>query len=205
MGVKLSDIEEGKSITLLISNGDGNLKLNAVIKKHIRDNLALIDVLYSDTKRLTFDNVQIDVEYCPENDVPLIWRTGKVITYKTDYVLQVASEGVRHNRRGCFRVAVAATALCRIIGRGTQSVVIKDVSLSGFAIADRKKELNLAAGDLVSVTLEDLGFRLELDGRVVRIEEREDIIIYGLEIRNICKDLSTYLSLKQRRNKKSEG
>lgn len=41
-----------------------------------------------------------------------------------------------------------------------------------------------------------------MDGRVVRIEEREDMIIYGMAICNMCKDLSAYVNNKQRRNRK---
>lgn len=204
LGVKLAEIEEGGNITLLISNKDGKMKMDAVIKKQVKDNIALIEVHYSDSKRLVFENVQIDVEYYQDEDVPIIWHNAKILSYKTDYVLQVASDGVRHNRRNCFRVAVATTALFRMAGRGSKNVMIRDISLSGFAITDRKMELNLAIGDLVSVFFEDLGHTLDLDGRVVRIEEREDMIIYGLELCNMCKDLSSYVSLKQRRNRQKD-
>lgn len=48
---------------------------------------------------------------------------------------------------------------------------------------------------------EDIGHILDLAGRVVRVEEREDMTIYGLEICNLCKDLSSYVNIKQRRKK----
>ncbi len=201
MGVKLGEIAEGAHITLYISNKDKNLQLEANIKKQIRSNVSLIDIGYTDNKRLVFDNVQIDVEYHPENDVPLVWHNAKIISYKDEYVLQVFTDGMRHNRRGSFRVAVATAAQLRMTGRGAQYVMIRDVSLSGFAIADRKKDLNLLIGDQLSVYFEDLGHKLDLDGRVVRIEEREEMIIYGFEITNLCKDLSSYISVRQRRNK----
>lgn len=204
-GIKLSEIDEGANITLNISNEDGDMKMDAVIKKHIQSNIALIEPLYSDGKRLNFDNVQIDVEYCQADDMPILWRSAKITTYKTGYVLQVPADGVRHNRRAYFRVAVAHTARLSTAGQSFSNVMIRDISLGGFAVADRKKELNLSVGDLISITLEDLGFRIDLEGRVVRTEEREDMTIYGLEIRNMCKDLSAYLSIKQRRNKKAEG
>ena len=121
------------------------------------------------------------------------------MNYKHDYILQVFSDGMKYNRRDSFRVGVSVLAEFRKGGR-TQQVLIRDISVSGFAISDRKNELGLSKGDEVFVKFEDIGHYLDLAGRVVRIEEREDMIIYGLEICNLCKDLSSYVSIKQRRN-----
>lgn len=201
MGFKLEDIGEGEPITLLLSSNDKSLEMQGLLKKHVRNNIALIGIDYSDDKRLNFDNVQIDLEYAQDSDVPIIWRNAKIVTIKNEYVLQVFSDGVRHNRRGSYRVAVAKTALMRMVGRGSQHVMIKDISITGFAISDRTMELGLTIGDKLSISFEDFGHKIDLDGRVVRIEEREDMIIYGLEIMNLCKDLSSYISTKQRRNR----
>lgn len=204
MGFKLEDIGEGEPITLLISNNDNSLEMQGLLKKHVRSNIALISIEHSesDSKRLNFDNVQIDLEYAQDDDVPIVWHNAKVVSVKNEYVLQVASDGVRHNRRNSFRVAVAKTALMRMIGRGAQHVMIKDISITGFAISDRTKELGLSIGDKLSISFEDFGHKIDLDGRVVRIEEREDMFVYGLEIINLCKDLASYISTKQRRNRK---
>lgn len=202
LGFKLAEIEEGARITLSISNKENTLELGASIKKQLKDNIALITLEYDGEKRLNFDNVQVDLEHCDENGIPYIWHNVKLVSYKTDYVMQVSSDGVKHNRRGCFRVAVATTALLVRGGRGAGRIMIRDISLSGFSIADRKLELGLAVGDQLSVSFEDLGHHLDLTGRVVRIEEREDMIIYGLTILNMCKDLSSYVNVKQRYNKR---
>ena len=79
--------------------------------------------------------------------------------------------------------------------------MVRDLSLTGFSISDRKKELALDIGSELSVSFEDLGHVLNLTGRVVRIEEQEDVNIYGFEICNLCKDLSSYLSVKQRQKR----
>lgn len=203
MGYNFAEIEEGSPITLFASNNDRSLELKGNLKKHIKQNLALISIHYSDAddKRLNFDNVQLDVEFCQNNEVPYIWRNARIVNIKNEYVLQVTGEGVRHNRRNSFRVAVAQTALMRMLGRGSQHVMIKDISVTGFAISDRTKELGLSIGDKVSISFEDLGHKLDLDGTVVRIEERESMFVYGLEITNLCKDLSSYVTTKQRRNR----
>ena len=202
MGVKFSEIEEQQRIILHIHSEDKQLDLDAIIQKHIKDNLAAISINYSGTQQLVFDNVKIDVEYSPDNDIPYIWHNAKVVNYKGNYVMQLTSDGVRNNRRNSFRVSVSKMAWFKMTGRDTQQVMIKDISLSGFSISDRKRELGLTIGDQLSISFEDWGHKIDLDGRVVRIEEREDMIIYGMAICNMCKDLSEYVNNKQRRNRK---
>lgn len=200
MGVlKLSELEEGSQITLLIHDQENKMEISGVIKRHIRDDIVLISVEYKTAQRLIFDGVKIDMEYCHENDIPYLWHNVKIVNYKNDYVMQVFSDGMKYNRRDSFRVGVSVMAQLRVGGRNVHQVLIKDISMTGFAISDRKKELGFNKGDDVSVYFEDIGHILDLAGRVVRIEEREDMTIYGLEIRNLCKDLQSYVSIKQRR------
>lgn len=200
--MKLSEIEEGSRITLLIYNDENKMQMEAVIMKHIREDIALISIDYDTKRKLVFENVRVDMEYCTQEGVPHIWRSVKVVSYKADYAIQVFSEGVRHNRRGCFRVSVAIPTTVHVEGGGSQPIMVKDVSLSGFSIADRKKELRLKMGDRLSLKFEDLGHILDLKGIVVRIQEEEDMLIYGLETQNMCKDLSSYINAKQRRKEK---
>lgn len=201
--MQFTEIEVQQPIRLHIHNQDNHFVLGALVKKHLNEQLSLIGLDYSGTQKLVFDNVTVDAEYFRTNDVPLIWNNVKVINYKNAYVLQVTSEPVRHNRRNSFRLSVAKLAWMTMTGRKPQQIMVKDISLSGFAISDSKKELNLSVGDQLSIAFEDWGYQLHLDGRIVRIEEREDMTIYGLTIRNLCKDLSPYINNKQRRHKKT--
>lgn len=203
MGLKLSDLEERDLICIIASSDMGELRMQAFIKSVLKENVAVIDVVFQDGRKLNFDNVQINIEYAPEDGVPFIWRTARIVNIKNQYVLQVNGEGVRHNRRSCFRVSVGVYARMAMIGRQGADVMIRDVSLSGFSIADRDKSLNLDMGDELTVVFSDLGYNLKLAGRVVRIEEMESMIIYGMETRNLCKDLSTYITVKQQRNRKN--
>lgn len=202
MGVKLAEIEDGSHLVLKIRTLDNQMELGATLKKHLEDNIILIDLEYSGTQRLVFDHVLIDMEYPQEDDLPIIWRNVKIVSYKSEYVLQVRSEGVRNNRRGAFRVSVAQMAWFRMEGRALQKVLVKDISITGFSISDRSKELNLSIGDKVNISFEDWGYQIRLDGRMVRIEEREDMTIYGFEICSQCNDLASYISVRQRRNLK---
>lgn len=202
LGVKLAEIEDGSHLVLKIRTLDNQMELGATLKKHLEDNIILIDLEYSGTQRLVFDHVLIDMEYPQEDDLPIIWRNVKIVSYKSEYVLQVRSEGVRNNRRGAFRVSVAQMAWFRMEGRALQKVLVKDISITGFSISDRSKELNLSIGDKVNISFEDWGYQIRLDGRMVRIEEREDMTIYGFEICSQCNDLASYISVRQRRNLK---
>ena len=170
--MKLSEIQEGSKIALRLITKDKKLQLDAVLKKHIRENIAIITLMCDTSKKLTFDNVRVDLEYSPEGDVPLMWYSVKVVNYKDDdYAMQLFSDGTKHNRRGSFRVGVSSPAKVRNAAPGTpREVMIRDVSLTGFSVSDRKKELSLNAGDMLSVFWEDFGHIRDLTGRVVRIE-----------------------------------
>jgi hypothetical protein len=201
VGIKLSELPDGSIITVNASNKVSTLTLNATIKKILNEDLALISLPPSETGQiLNFDNVHIEIEYAPEDGIPFVWKSAQIVYYRSEYVLKTVGDGMRNNRRDCFRVGVGHSARMRMQGRGETEVLVRDISISGFALSDRKKDLNLSIGDKVSVYFEDIGFILDLIGHVVRTEEREDMTIYGFEITNICKDLSTYISVKQRRN-----
>ena len=187
MGHLLSEIPEGERFVLHITNGELSLDLYGILKKHLKENVALITILHN--QRLVFENVHVDIEATGEESIPIMWRNIKIVSYKNDYIMQAPTDGVKHNRRGCFRVAVALVAQMRMGGNGARHVTVKDISLTGFAIADKKKELDLAKGTLLSIYFEDLGCVIDLTGKMVRIEEREDMIIYGFE------------TIKQRRNR----
>ena len=202
MGHLLSEITEGDRFVLHISNEGNSLDLYGVIKKHLKENIALITILHN--QRLSFENVHVDVEAMGEESIPIMWRNVKIVSYKGDYILQAPTDGAKHNRRGCFRVAVAMVAQMRMGGNGAKHVMVRDISLSGFAIADRKKELELSKGTVLSIFFEDLGCSIDLTGKLVRIQEREDMTIYGFQNINLCRDLSNYLNIKQRRNRTKE-
>ena len=202
MGIKLAEIEENTRIVFHIHHAEQQMDLGGVLKKHLQENVALISLDYKGSQRLVFDNVTIDMEFPQDNGIPLIWRNVKIINHKVAYVMQVTSDGVRNNRRNSFRVSVGKQAWFSMAGRQSQYVTVKDISVSGFSISDRKRELKLMKGNQLSISFEDLGYRLDLTGKVTRIEEREDMIVYGLVITNLCHDLSSYINIKQRPTRK---
>lgn len=198
MGIRLSEIEENTRIIFHLHHGKQQMDLGGILQKHLENNIALISLDYTGSQTLVFENVVIDMEYPQDDGIPIIWSNIKIVNYKNSYIMQASTDGARNNRRSSFRLSVEKRAWFTMQGQASQYVMLKDVSVSGFSISDRKKELNLKKGNQLTVSFEDIGYRLELEGRVVRIEERNDIIIYGMVITNICNDLSAYIHTKQR-------
>ena len=202
MKQEFSEIEVGSRILLNLSNGNKSMEMGASITKHLKDNIALITLDTGNGQILKFDNISITVIYTNKDGIPYIWMNSTIVYYQGQYLLQVKADGGRrHNRRNSFRVGVSHYAKLRVAGRGEQEVVVRDVSLTGFSITDRKKELNLTQGTHALLRYEDVGHELELEGNVVRIEETEDYIIYGFVITKSSRDLSSYVNLKQRQKR----
>lgn len=202
MGVKISEIKTNTRIVFHIHNGDNQMDLGAFLKKHLENELALITLDYTGTQRLSFDKFKVDLECSQEDGIPIIWPNVRIINYKNAYILQAPTDGARNNRRSSFRVPVLKKAWFSMEDKDSQYVLVKDISISGFSIADKKRELNLKEGDQLNIMFEDMNFRLDLDGRVTRIEERDDAITYGMVITNLCPSLSSYINMKQRLGKR---
>ncbi len=202
MGIKLSEIESGHKIKLLLSNDSNHMEMDAIVLKHIQDHISIISLCYESDRPLNFEKVKIEIEYTTEEGIPYIWHTAQITSFQSGYVLQVKNDGVRYNRREYFRVGVSMNGRMKIMGRGEKTVMVRDVSLTGFSITDRKKDLNLQMDQEITLHFEDLGHILNLAGTVVRIDEHEDMIIYGFMINNLCKDLPSYITTKQRQRKR---
>ncbi len=202
MKQEFSEIEVGKRLLLNLSSGNKSMEMGATIVRHLKDNIALISLDNSAGQVLKFDNIIINVVYTNDEGIPYIWLNSTVVYYQGQYLLQVKADGGRrHNRRNSFRVGVSHYAKLRRPGHGEVEVVVRDVSLTGFSITDRKKDLNMASGTHAILRYEDIGHQLDLEGNVVRIEETDEYIIYGFVITKSCKDLSSYVNLKQRQKR----
>ena len=202
MKVEFPELEPGSRLVLHISNASNSMEMGASIVRHLKDYIALIELDHSTGRTLTFENVNINVIYTNTEGIPYIWLGSTIVTYQGKYLLQVKSDGGRrYNRRSSFRVGVSHGARLRVSGHGETDTMVRDISLSGFSITDRRKELNLSSGAHASIRFEDMGQQLELEGNVIRIEETDDYTIYGFVITKSCRDLSTYVMLKQRQKR----
>lgn len=202
MKIEFTDIEPGSRLLLVISSGANSLEMGATLARHLKENIALITLDNTTGRVLNFNNVNVNIIYANPEGIPYIWMNATIVHYQGQYLLQVKPDGGRrHNRRSCFRVGISHTGRMRISGHGEIDVTVRDVSISGFSITDRRKELNLEKGTHASLRFDDLGHELRLEGNLVRIEEQEDYIVYGFVITKSCKDLSSYVNFKQRKKR----
>ena len=195
MKYSFSNIPEGSSIILMLHNESVHMKMNASIINLIREDIAIISLDTSVTKVLKFDNMDIEVMYTTEDGVPFEWKKAKIVYFKNNYVLQVKGEGARYNRRCSYRVNIGRTATLRTDNQEYR-VIVKDVSLTGFSVADKKNELSLVIDNGAALYFEDINHTIDLYGEVKRIEEKEDYKIYGFSIRRSCHDLPSYITTK---------
>ena len=145
---------------------------------------------------LKFDHMDIEVIYISDDGYPYVWKKSKIVYFKNNYVLQIKGEGVRYNRRLTYRVSISRSAILRTADDKEYKVTVKDVSLNGFSVADKKNELNLSLEDGASIYFEDINHVIDLYGTVMRMEQRDDYIIYGFMIRRSCRDLPSYITTK---------
>lgn len=198
MKKKFSEIEPGSRLILHLTNGEKTIELNACLARHLKENIAVITLPISKGQILKFDNMSICVIYTNPKGIPYSWSHAAIVYYHGRYLLKVnTSSGSFHNRRSSFRVRVFEQATLYITGKWDMEVTVRDISLTGFSILDKEKELPLEHGSHAILKYEDIGHVLNLEGKVVRIEETEEQIIYGFVITKSCKDLSSYVNKKQ--------
>lgn len=176
--------------------------MGATLVRHLKDNIALISLENSNGQVLKFDNLTINIVYTNADGIPYLWVNSTIVYYQGQYLLQVRADGGRrHNRRNSFRVGVSHSARLRVPGDGEYDVLVRDVSLTGFSVTDRNMLLNLETGTRAILRFEDIGHELELEGNLVRVVEEDNFTIYGFVITRSCRDLSSYVNLKQRQRR----
>ena len=202
MKYSFSDIREGSPIILMLHNGSVHMKMMGNVISLIREDIAIITLETSVSQILKFDNIDLNVIYISEDGTPYIWKKAKVVYFRNNYVLEVKGEGTRYNRRVTYRVNISHSAQAYTADDIEYRVLVKDVSLSGFSIADKKNELHLSLEDGITIRFEDINHVIDLYGTVTRIDERDDYPIYGFMIRRSCRDLPSYITTKlgERRN-----
>lgn len=196
MKFNFSEIRDGSPIILILHTGSVHTKMHGHIINLIREDIATISLDTSVSQVLKFDHMDIDVIYLSDDGYPFVWKKAKIVYFKNNYVLQIKGDGTRYNRRITYRVSISRSAQLRTAEDEEYKVMVKDVSLNGFSIADKKSELKLSMEDGVTIYFEDLSHVIDLYGEVVRMEKRDEYIIYGFVIRRSCRDLPSYITTK---------
>ncbi len=202
MKYRFSDIKDGSPIIIVMHNGSVHAKMLGNIINLIRDDIATISLDTPTSQILKFDHMDLELVYVSEDGTPYIWKKAKIVYFKNNYVLQIKGDGTKYNRRMTYRVNISQTAELRKADDTSYQVTVKDVSLTGFSILDKKNELNLSMEDGVTIHFEDISHTIDLYGTTIRMETKDDSIIYGFIIRRSCRDLPSYITAKlgDRRN-----
>jgi len=196
MKFSFSDIKDGSPIILILHTGSVHTKMHGNIINLIREDIATISLDTTVSQVLKFEHMDIEVIYISDDGYPFVWKKCKIVYFKNNYVLQIKGDGTRYNRRITYRVSISRSALLRTTDDKEYKVTVKDVSLNGFSVADKKNELQLSMEEGVSIYFEDLSHVIDLYGTVARIEQRDDYIVYGFVIRRSCRDLPSYITTK---------
>lgn len=196
MKYSFSDIKDGSSIIIMIHNGSVHSKMQGNIINLIRSDIATISLDTPTTQILKFDHMELELVYIAEDGIPYIWKKAKIVHFKNNYVLQIKGDGTKYNRRMTYRVSISKSANVRKSDDTSYTMTVKDVSLTGFSILDKKNELHLTKDDGITIYFEDMEHTIDLYGSLIRIEEHEDSIVYGFTIRRSCRDLPSYITTK---------
>ena len=200
MKQEFSKLEVGCQLILNIERSKA--ELTSRIVKHLRHNIVLISI-DNPSKTIDLNNTIVNVLYSNGNNNLFMWTDATIVCYKGYYLLQVHTDyGEGYNRRKSFRVEFSHAAKLMVPGHGSYEVVVKDISLTGFAIIDELGLLELKPGASVHLKYEDSGYALNLDGNVVRTRlTKEQFTLYGFVITRPCRDLQSYVQTKQRQQR----
>ena len=202
MKQEFSKIETGSRLLITISNGTRSIEMGATIIKHLKDNIALISLENTSGQIIKFDNLSINIVYTSPEGVPYLWTNSTIVYYQGQYLLQVRADGGKlHNRRDSFRIGVSHQARLRVQGDAEYDILVRDISLTGFSVTDQNKLLTLQTGARATLRFEDIGHQLVLEGNLVRVVDEKEGTIYGFVITRSCKDLSSYMNIKQKQKR----
>ena len=196
MKLCFSDIKDGSPIIILMHNGSVHSKMNGHIINLIRDDIATISLDTPTSHILKFDHMELDFIYIAEDGTPFLWKKAKIVYFKNNYVLQIKGDGTKYNRRVSYRVTLSMPAELRKMDDSIHSILVKDVSLTGFSIVDKKNTLGLSLDEGATLTFHDMNYTIDLYGTLIRVENKEDSVVYAFSIQRSCRDLPSYITNK---------
>ncbi len=204
--MKIYELEEGTEVTLVVLYDEKTLNLKSTCVGAKGKDL-LIAALRVDGKvlNLGMNDVKVNVMMDRENEKPLMWTACevKMVVVKGTPLMKVSTkfDGQPVNRREDFRLYIGGAAKGRI-GRNKEALqmVLRDVSYSGFAVFLEGK-VQCEIGNPIRVVHKDaeLMAMLDLQGKIVRMEERNDRLLLGCKLDLPSAVLGKYISDKQQK------
>lgn len=203
--MKIFEVSNDCNVTIELSRDFKMVELTSQVVKILEDGI-LIKVLTFQDRILNLDFSKFIISIIVEDKpLPLKFFDVKITLCKIDneYFHKVVSnkDGKTINRRENFRVFIGEEGLLYVkdnkIGK---EVIIKDVSMGGFAIISTT-EIDLL-NEKVRIEYEDNQTKVILQGIVVRqYKITDNKIIYGCQLTKEPKGLNNYINRKQLKHK----
>lgn len=200
------DTSVGDLVKITIHNDNKKLGLESKII-HIVDNCLVVEPFVVNNTMLSFPkNMEIELIVVHNEQTPYYWQRvqvlNKIYHEQNCHVITSNLPGIKYNRRSNFRVPINATVKMIGLGDSPISVILKDISNSGFALLlDKDTKLDLHK----QVTIEYLDREhqkyFELSGRAIRKVEIEHYMLFGFILDRRYPDLENYLAQKQMENR----
>lgn len=197
----ITELEGDTAVVIDIVQGKDKLTFETKVVSAISNGVLLESLKYKDrVLNVSFKGLVI---FLTANLEPLPFRFSEVqletVQYKGEiyHLAKTVHEGKPVNRRENFRVYIGEDGMAQINEhKKDREVLVKDVSISGFAIVAKD---DLEADDAkVRLTYSDKDSRIILHGNVVRKEIiDESKILYGCKLEETPQGLAKYLNQKQ--------
>lgn len=197
----ITELERETSVTIDIMQGTDKLTFETKVVAPISNGVLIESLKHGDrVLNVSFKGLVI---LLTANLEPLPIRFSEVqletVQYKGEiyHLAKAKREGVEVNRRENFRVYIGEDGMAQINEhKKGREVLVKDVSISGFAIVAKD---DLEADDAkVRLSYKDKESRIILQGQVVRKELiDESKILYGCKLEKTPDGLAKYLNQKQ--------
>ena len=192
--IYLTDLTEGSSVTVSSRTNGNTVEFNGTVVK-VYDSFICLDIPKVDGKILSFKGVNTDVLAAVEEGALYKFSDCSIAYLKGYYVVKCTREGRKINRRKSFRVGVSIIGSMYRLGVDPVNVYVRDISETGFSITtDKELEIN----EEICVRYDDLGYKIVLNGKIVRMVEQDWKNVYGLQQTKENAGLNTYIANKQR-------
>ena len=190
----LTDVAEETVVSVSCGVGNNMVEFEGTVTK-VYDGFICLDIPKVDGKVLSFNGVKTSILANVGEENLLKFPECNIVYLKGYYVAKCFKEGSKVNRRKSFRVGVSVLGSMHRLGVDPVNVYVRDISATGFSITTDKA---LNVGDEICVRYSDLGYKLILNGKIVRMVEENGKFIYGLQQTKETAGLSTYIASKQR-------
>ena len=212
------EIPKNASIIVEVKLNNGKRYEFETTIKEINDKkyYSLCTAIKYNEKLLNLNELLTNVIYIKKNHKPIIFKNVLIEIFRNNknevfHKITSKKEGIEYNRRNDYRINIGNLGISQLgENNKSYSVIIKDISKSGFAISIEKKlfkedseELRCINEKQITASFIDnptkkMEYNLHLNGEVVRVIELEDKYIFGCSLVNGNSKLYDYLMIKQR-------